>query len=107
MLGYAYARANDRARARECRQWLDREARQHFVPGELLALVDVGLGDRGRALDDLEQAYRNRSSGMVYLAAEPALDSLRSDPRFIRLQRAVAAGGPPLPAPTPPSASSH
>ncbi len=67
-----------------------------YVPAELLALVDVGLGDHARALADLGEVCRNRSNGMVYLAVEPAMTPLLPEPRFQQLVRTGGrrAGGP-------------
>lgn len=91
VLGYAYARAGDRARAQEARTALVAAAQQRYVPAELLALVDVGLGEKERALQELEQVRLRRSDGMIYLTVEPAMDPLRADPRFQALMRAVGA----------------
>ncbi len=92
-LGYAYARAGRREQALECRNWLVRTGRRQYVPSELLALVDVGLNDLPRALQELSDAYRRGSNGMIYLAVEPAMAPLRSDSTFRTLVREVAAGG--------------
>ncbi len=42
---------------------------------------------RDQAFAWLEKAYQERSRPMAYLRAEPALDPLRSDPRFQDLLR--------------------
>ncbi len=89
VLGYAYARAGDRARALECRDSLLAARRTRYVPSELFALVYVGLRDYPAALDELGKVYDAHSDGMVYLGIEPAMDPLRTDPRFQALVRAV------------------
>jgi DNA-binding winged helix-turn-helix (wHTH) protein/tetratricopeptide (TPR) repeat protein len=43
------------------------------------------LGENGRALDYLEQAYREHSTLMTHLKVDSSLDNLRSAPRFRRL----------------------
>ena len=90
LLGSAYGRSGQMAKARAARRELAEMARGRYVPRELFALVDVALGDKAAALTDLEQAFRLRSNGMVYLDIEPAIASLRDEPRFTQLQRAVA-----------------
>jgi hypothetical protein len=49
----------------------------------------VALGEKARALDSLEKAYRDRSRTMLFLRVAPALDPLRSEPRFIALLKRV------------------
>jgi hypothetical protein len=47
----------------------------------------LGLGDRTRALELLEQAFQQREPLMVFLKVEPKWNELRSDPRFIDLMK--------------------
>jgi hypothetical protein len=42
-------------------------------------------GDADKAMPWLEKAVEARSFGVSFLVADPAFDSLRSDPRFIAL----------------------
>ena len=50
----------------------------------LRASVYAALGDRDRAMAELEEMVRNRSA-MPFLLVDPQLDPLRSDPRFNEL----------------------
>jgi len=50
-----------------------------------IAVVHAGLGDRDQALTWLERVYARRSPNLVYLAIDPRLDDLRSDPRYVSL----------------------
>jgi tetratricopeptide (TPR) repeat protein len=47
-----------------------------------LAMIHLALGERDRAMDRLEQAYRDRAWELRLLPIEPLFDALRSDPRF-------------------------
>ena len=64
---------------------LKRRSRNGQVAPFNLALVHLGLGDHGRALDYLEQAYASDSEFMVWLGQDHLFDPLRSEPRFIAL----------------------
>jgi TolB-like protein/DNA-binding winged helix-turn-helix (wHTH) protein/Flp pilus assembly protein TadD len=46
------------------------------------ALVYAEVGDRDRAIENLEQAARDRAPGIEFVAVDPRLDSLRNVPRF-------------------------
>jgi hypothetical protein len=54
-----------------------------------IAVIYAGLGDRQRAFDSLERAYREQVSSLVYLNVDPRLESLRPDPRFRALAKRV------------------
>ncbi len=49
------------------------------------ALVQVGLGETGAALDELERALEMRDAALVYLRTQPGLAPLRSEPRFLEI----------------------
>ena len=86
-LAYAYGMSGDRTRAMATLG----ELRKMSPGGEAapfnLALVYLGLGDRQRAVDYLEQAYAASSQSLVWLKIDPIYDPLRSDPRFIALMK--------------------
>jgi eukaryotic-like serine/threonine-protein kinase len=76
---------------------LEQEAqnpRAYVSPMEF-AFTYIGLGDTDRAIAALEEAYSQRAPWLSSLAADPAFEGLRSDPRFISL---VSRVGLPLPA---------
>jgi len=47
-----------------------------------MAFFHARLGERDRALDYLEQAYREHSSDLIFLKVEPCFEPLRSEPRY-------------------------
>jgi tetratricopeptide (TPR) repeat protein len=54
-----------------------------------LAVAYIGSGQKDRAIECLEQEYRDHSVAMTSLKSNPEYDSLRSDPRFVDLLRRV------------------
>lgn len=88
-LGYVSGLAGRVEEARDALAELDRREREGFVPAYDRALVHLGLGDHEAALDWLERAYRERSYWLIYVEVDPALDPLRTHPRFEDLLRRV------------------
>ena len=87
LLGHAYAAANQRTHARVILQQLTALASAKYVPSYPVAAIYAALGEKDEALARLEKAYEERDAWMVYLALDPRLDGLRSDPRFTNLLR--------------------
>ena len=83
-LGYAYGLAGRRAEAQKVLDQLSELSKQRYVQLRLKARVYVGLGDKDKAFEYLEQGYEDRSLGSAFgtIKTDPSLDSLRSDPRF-------------------------
>ncbi len=81
-LGFAHAVNGDRDAALDVLESLHRREADGYVQPYLFALVYVGLGDHDQALDWLEKAYEARSDEMPMIKVDPAMDPLRSDPRF-------------------------
>jgi adenylate cyclase len=84
-LAYAYGASGDRARADAALQRLKKMSKAGQVAPFNLALVYLGLGDRQRAIDNLERAYASDSQFMVWLGQDHLFDPLRSEPRFVAL----------------------
>jgi tetratricopeptide (TPR) repeat protein len=64
-----------------------------FAPVPLAGFVAdlfMRLEDHEKALDWLEKAHKEHAIRLISAAADPAFDSLRSHPRFIRLIAAIA-----------------
>lgn len=60
-------------------------SKQAYVSPYDLAILYVGLGDKNRAMEQLNRAYDDRAGWLIYLNVEPVFDPLRSDPRFADL----------------------
>ena len=61
------------------------------VPSTAKALIvsSIGLGEKEKAIAALERAFQERSDTMAILKAHPLLEPLRSDARFIELEKRV------------------
>ena len=55
------------------------------------ATIYMGLGDKEKAFDFLEQAYLQRSGSLVLLKIDQRFESIRSDPRYKQLVEKIAA----------------
>jgi len=84
-LAYAHGAAGDRAAAMAEAEDLKKTSLRGTPTAFNLALVSLGLGERARALDDLEKAYAEDSQWLGWLKLDKAFDPLRSDPRFAAL----------------------
>jgi TolB-like protein/Tfp pilus assembly protein PilF len=67
--------------------------KERIGPGQI-AHVETALGNHERALQLLEEAAAERDSDVLWLAVDPRVDPLRTEPRFQRLL--VLLGLPPL-----------
>jgi len=90
-LGDAYALGGNKAEAIRLRRQL--EQRTTYVSPYWMATLQAALGEQDLALVFLEKAFAERNGGLIWLGADPRMDSLRSDPRFAALIERV--GVPP------------
>ncbi len=81
-LGYAYAASGNKAAALDILRDLEKGSATRYVDAYLMAVIYIGLGDRDRALNELEKAFQTRSTWMIWLKVEPKFEPLHSDPRF-------------------------
>ncbi|HKP46849.1 MAG TPA: winged helix-turn-helix domain-containing protein [Pyrinomonadaceae bacterium] len=86
-LGHAYALSGRRNDALKIVAELTNMSHRTFVSPYDLALVYTGLGDNEKAIEQLNRAYTERAGWIVSLKIEPIFDPLRSDPRFIDLEK--------------------
>src|SRR5438477_956383 len=89
-LGQAYARTGHRDEAQKILARLTEEAKSRYVSGYSMALMFIGLGDKERAIDELERAYREGAANdIITIRVDPMLDDLHGDPRFEALAEKI------------------
>jgi TolB-like protein/Tfp pilus assembly protein PilF len=92
MLGQARARNGQKDEAQKILDRLNEEAKSHYVAPYALALVQIALGDKDHAIEELERAYSEGETNYLFaIKVDPMLDNLRGEPRFEALVRKVTA----------------
>jgi serine/threonine-protein kinase len=91
---YTYGRSGNRAAALKHRQMLTAASKVMFVPAEIIAVADIGVGDHDAAFAALNRAVDERSGGVNYLRIDPLVDPIRNDPRFSALINRVFSPKP-------------
>jgi serine/threonine-protein kinase len=87
--GWAHGRAGNRARAEQILAELEELAKQRLVSAGCRVLLYVGIGEKQKALDWLERAAEDQDWFCWQMRIDPALDSLRDEPRFKALVKKV------------------
>lgn len=82
-----YALAGQKQKAAVLLKKLVKMATQAYVSPYDLAIAHLGLGETEQALDLLEESERARDDGILMINIDPALDDLRSHPRFQAILR--------------------
>jgi DNA-binding winged helix-turn-helix (wHTH) protein/tetratricopeptide (TPR) repeat protein len=85
MLGYALARSGNTAGARKILLELRERSSHEYVPAFSLAMISLGLGDNGQAMDWISQSFQEHSTYLVYAQTDPLLDRIRKESRFSAL----------------------
>jgi serine/threonine-protein kinase len=82
LLGHAYAASGNRAEALKILDELNEMSKTGYVSSWDLAVLYVGLGDKDRAIEQLNKAYEDRAGWIIALKSDPILEPLHSDSRF-------------------------
>jgi TolB-like protein/DNA-binding winged helix-turn-helix (wHTH) protein/Flp pilus assembly protein TadD len=91
-LGQAYAMCGRRSEAQQILQALIARSKERYVGSLDLARIYAGLGDRDKAFECLDRAYRKYASEWPLDLVDPMWDSIRSDPRFTALLKRIGLG---------------
>jgi TolB-like protein/Flp pilus assembly protein TadD len=92
MLGQAYARQGKADEARKVLARLSEEAKSRYVSPYALAVVLTALGDKARAIEELEHGYDDAGFYISLINVDPLFDDLRGDPHFEALVQKITAG---------------
>jgi eukaryotic-like serine/threonine-protein kinase len=87
LLGYAYALAGRKTEAQQVLEKLTGPAKHDYVSPTSIALIYVGLGEKDKAFEWLQEFPEVTS--YLPLKVDPAWEPLRSDPRFQDVLRHV------------------
>ncbi|MBT8065391.1 MAG: hypothetical protein KJN94_10245, partial [Gammaproteobacteria bacterium] len=79
---WAYFHASRWARASELRTQLENPPAGIQVDPFVYSWTCLGFEDRSCTLEQLERAFRQRSSELIFLRTGPLFDSVREEPRF-------------------------
>ena len=85
LLAQGNARTGQLQKAQDLLSQLEQLRMDRDVAPFTFALAHLGVNDNEKAIDDLEQAYREHDPNIVGIKVEPLLDPLRGHPRFERL----------------------
>ena len=87
-LAHAYSMAGKRADAEKILRELLTQSKTDYVSPYMIGVIYAGLGNKDKAFEFLEKAYKEKSPDVAYfLRADLRIDALRSDPRFQDLLR--------------------
>jgi len=81
-LGNAYARSGDESNAIAILTDLEEMSNQGYALYYDMGFIYWGFGDKKKAFEYLEKAYKEKEHAISYLKVDPAWESLRLDPRF-------------------------
>jgi len=88
-LGHAYAVSGRKKEAQDILTQLSELSKSKYVSPYSMAVVHVGLGENGRALEWLREAAEEHAGWVIYLNVDPKLDPLREEAKFEDLLRTV------------------
>jgi adenylate cyclase len=88
-LAYAYGLVGRIAEARAIISELDQASSSHYVSPFNLAIAYSGLKDKEKTIYWLQKAYEQKTSTMNIIKIDHAFDFLRSDPRFLDIQKKI------------------
>ena len=82
----AYAQAGERPNALKVLAQLQDQSKRTYIPPYFIATLYAALGDNVQAMNWLEKAYAQHDLYLAWIKFDPAVDALRTDPRFKALQ---------------------
>jgi tetratricopeptide (TPR) repeat protein len=86
-LAYAYAMTGKHDLAQQMLDKLFADRQSGLVVDYRVAAVYLALGDKDQAMEWLNMSYNRHENWTPLLKVDPAMDPLRSDPRFVQLMQ--------------------
>jgi TolB-like protein len=86
-LGHLYAIEGKRADAQQVLDDLDAQRKHRYVSPFERAVLYAGMGDHQKAIDQLEQAYAERSLSAQSMRFDPRFNDVRKEPRYLALAK--------------------
>ena len=71
------------------RRKLEEMARARPIPSSVFAVIDLGLGEIDRAMDEMLAGIEAKDQFLLFVQCEPSYDPLRAHPRYPELIRRV------------------
>ncbi len=81
-LGWAYAISGEHNEARKILDDLKERSSHEYIQPNFIAIVYIGLGNYGKALEWLEKALEESAPWLFVISHDPAFDPIRDDLRF-------------------------
>ncbi len=88
-LAYTYGILGHKEEANRLIGELETLAKVNHVSPYDLAVAHLGVGDKDTAFHWLNEAYRTRDEGLLWLKVDPVLDEVRNDSRYLTLLKLV------------------
>lgn len=88
----AYAQAGRRDDALRLLAEMKRKRAEGYFPAAAFVNAYLGLGDKEQTFVWLEEAFKERSNILQFVKTHPFFDPIRSDPRFVDLERRIGLG---------------
>ncbi len=86
-LGHLYALQGRHGDVQEMFDNLEAQRKLRYVAPFELAVLYAGTGDNAKAVDELEQAYKERSLSAQSMRFDPRLNKVREEPRYRALAK--------------------
>jgi len=81
-LAHAYVMSGNFEKAHEILRELDKLSKQVYVSKYHLAFIQAAMGEKDKAFESLESAYKERDGELIFLKTDPKFAVLRYDPRY-------------------------
>ncbi len=88
-LGYVYAKMGRRKDAARLLRRLRDESKKRYISPAPFVAIYTGLDDLDHAFEEMERAFRERSSLITVINVVPIADEVRRDPRYTVFARRV------------------